>query len=480
MTGKCEKGGFFVRKKLWVIPVVLLVLAGLAAALWEPILDMLPIDQSKWLGVDGNMYHIGEKGDRDLGWFEEGGHRYYLDPGAEGAMVTGRQEIDGAVYCFSDAGLLQTGWMEDESGRRYHDENGVMVTGWQDIDSNTYYFDQDGYAQTGWQTLEGKHYYLDASGALAKGKTELEDGIHWLDAESGASLSGWQDTEEGICYMDPYGICLEGWQDLEDGRYYLAPAVSTGWLDLEGQRYYLGQDGKMVVGWQEIGENRYYFREDGRVARGAVEIDGSKHYFTSSGMEIKLVNRWNVLPDDHSVETVNVCGTVVTPECGEALERMLADCKAAGHGYMITSGYRGIARQKELLNRKINQKKGEGYDDATAYAKAIQIVAVPGTSEHHLGVAVDIVDSSYVLMNVNQAKTDTQKWLMEHCWDYGFILRYPEGTTEATGIMFEPWHYRYVGVEFAQEMKEYGGCLEDYLDSLTEDGTTCGGRTIEN
>lgn len=463
-------------KKLWVIPVVLIVLAALAVVLWEPILDALPIDQSKWLGVDGEMYHIGEKGDRDMGWFEEGGHRYYLDPAFEGAMVTGRQEIDGAVYCFSDAGLLQTGWMEDSNGRRYHDENGIMLTGWQSVEGADYYFGDDGYVLTGWNEIGGSNYHMDETGALSKGKIELEDGIHWLDPETGAALSGWLDTEEGICWLDNTGVPQQGWQDLEDGRYYLAPGIQTQWLELDGERYYLGRDGRMVTGWQELGEYRYYFREDGRVARGAVEIEGSKYYFTSSGMEIKLVNRWNPLPDDHTVETVSVCGTVMAPESVEALEQMLADCRAAGHGYMITSGYRGIGRQKELLNRKISQKKAEGYDDATAYAKAIQIVAVPGTSEHHLGVAVDIVDSSYTLMNVNQANTDTQKWLMEHCWDYGFILRYPDGTTEATGIMYEPWHYRYVGLEFAQEMKEYGGCLEDYLDSLTEDGSTCGGR----
>ena len=475
MGGKCCKGGCFVPKKYW-IPVAVLLVIVLAIVLWEPVLDLLPIDQSHWLGIDGNMYHIGEKGDRDLGWYEEGGHRYYLDPAREGAMVQGQREIDGAVYCFSDAGLLQTGWMEDGAGRRYHDENGVMLTGWRSVDGADYYFGDEGYALTGWNDLDGKSYYMDDNGAVRTGWTELEDGRHLLDPDTGAAVSGWHDAGEDRLYLDELGRPLEGWQDIDGSRYYLTPAVQTGWLEFDGQRYYLDESGRMVTGWQSVEDKTLYFLESGAMARGAVEIEGSKHYFTSTGTEVILVNRWNPLPEDFTVETVNACGAQVAPECAEALEQMLADCKAAGHGYMITSGYRSISRQQALLNRKVGQMRNKGYAGDEAYERAIQIVAVPGTSEHHLGLAVDIVDSAYVLMNKNQANMDTQKWLMEHCWDYGFILRYPDGSTEATGITYEPWHYRYVGVELAQELKEFGGCLEDYLDSLTADGTTCGGR----
>lgn len=463
-------------KKIW-IPAAVVLLLILALFLWEPVLDALPIDQSHWVGVDGSLYHVGEKGDRDMGWYEEGGNRYYLDPARSGAMVTGWTQIDGKAYHFSDAGLLLTGWLETGDGRQYLGTDGIMVTGWQDIDGARYFFDEAGFAHTGWYEEGGEAYYLDENGVMATGWIDLDDGRHYL-TESGAAAEGWQFLNGVRCYLDNRGTVLTGWQDIGSSRYYFNDQgmVHTGWLELDGEHYYLDETGIMVTGWLEVDGTSYYLLEDGTAARGRQEIDGQTHYFTSTGANILLVNRWNPLPEDHTVETVSVGGVNVAPECAEALEKMLADCQAAGHGYRITSGYRTISRQKTLLQNKIDQIKADGYDADTAYAKAIQIVAIPGTSEHHLGLAVDIVDSSYVLMNRNQAETDTQKWLMEHCWDYGFILRYPDGTTEATGIIYEPWHYRYVGLELAQEMKEFGGCLEDYLDMLTGGGVTCGGR----
>ena len=91
-------------------------------------------------------------------------------------------------------------------------------------------------------------------------------------------------------------------------------------------------------------------------------------------------------------------------------------------------------------------------------------VAPPGTSEHQLGLAVDIVAESYQLLDRHQEKTAEQQWLMEHCSEYGFILRYPTDKSEMTGIGYEPWHYRYVGREAAEEIMRRGICLEEYLD----------------
>ena len=105
----------------------------------------------------------------------------------------------------------------------------------------------------------------------------------------------------------------------------------------------------------------------------------------------------------------------------------------------------------------------EGYEEEEAKVIAAREVAVPGTSEHQLGLAVDIVDKDHPLLDESQADRPTQIWLMEHCWEYGFILRYPVGTTDQTGIIYEPWHYRYVGREIAMELKELGITLEEYL-----------------
>jgi len=91
-------------------------------------------------------------------------------------------------------------------------------------------------------------------------------------------------------------------------------------------------------------------------------------------------------------------------------------------------------------------------------------VARPGTSEHHTGLAVDIIDADYPVLDDTQEQRPTQQWLMENSWRYGFVLRYPTGKTDITGIIYEPWHYRYVGEETAKLMEEQDLCLEEYLD----------------
>ena len=92
-----------------------------------------------------------------------------------------------------------------------------------------------------------------------------------------------------------------------------------------------------------------------------------------------------------------------------------------------------------------------------ARAEALKLVAVPGTSEHQLGLALDIISET------DEDDTATWQWLNENCWRYGFILRYPEEKIQITGITYEPWHFRYVGVEAAQEITEQGITLEEYL-----------------
>ena len=91
-------------------------------------------------------------------------------------------------------------------------------------------------------------------------------------------------------------------------------------------------------------------------------------------------------------------------------------------------------------------------------------MARPGTSEHQAGLAVDIVDRSYQVLDHRQETTAVQQWLMAHCAEYGFILRYPSDKSELTGVGYEPWHYRYVGTEAAQAIMERGICLEEYLE----------------
>lgn len=146
-----------------------------------------------------------------------------------------------------------------------------------------------------------------------------------------------------------------------------------------------------------------------------------------------------------------------------ALQQMLRDGRSEGLDFCICSAYRTIEKQTELFQNQIAQLINQGMSYEEACEEARTSVAYPGTSEHHLGLAVDIVARDYQLLDEKQADTPEARWLKENCWKYGFILRYPVDKTEKTGIIFEPWHYRYVGVEAAKEIMEQGICLEEYL-----------------
>ena len=99
-----------------------------------------------------------------------------------------------------------------------------------------------------------------------------------------------------------------------------------------------------------------------------------------------------------------------------------------------------------------------------AYDETKKSVAVPGISEHATGLALDITSSTYTGLDDAQAQTAESQWLAANAWKYGFILRYPTDKADVTGIIFEPWHYRYVGKEAAKEITERGITLEEYLE----------------
>ena len=178
-----------------------------------------------------------------------------------------------------------------------------------------------------------------------------------------------------------------------------------------------------------------------------------------------LVNPWNPIPEDYGVALRTLDnGQSVADACYEALMQMLDDCAAAGYQAEVCSGYRNIALQTQLYENKVSRLMYEGYSRKNAERTAATEVAYPGTSEHHTGLAVDIVDAANGNLDETQEQMPAQQWLMENCHRYGFILRYPEGKSEITGIIYEPWHYRYVGTEAARVIHEEGLCLEEYLE----------------
>ena len=176
-----------------------------------------------------------------------------------------------------------------------------------------------------------------------------------------------------------------------------------------------------------------------------------------------LVNYENFLPEDWEVDLVDLRnGEQIDRIAYEPLQKMMDDCREAGYNPLICSSYRSNEKQTRLFNNKVQQYLDQGYSESEAKIEAGKWVAVPGTSEHQTGLTVDIVSVENQNLDESQLNTPCQLWLMEHCYDYGFILRYPLDKSDLTKIHFEPWHYRYVGTEAAQEIKEKGICLEEY------------------
>lgn len=184
--------------------------------------------------------------------------------------------------------------------------------------------------------------------------------------------------------------------------------------------------------------------------------------------KLTLVNKWNPMEDGCKPAVAEIENNYYFDARAVGyLQEMLADGRREGLDFWICSAYRTIEKQTELFEDKVRRVTAEtGLTGEAAREKAGTEVAFPGTSEHNLGLAVDIVARDYQILDEKQARTEEAQWLKENCWKYGFILRYPTDKTEETGIIFEPWHYRYVGEKAAKEIMEQGICLEEYLDRL--------------
>lgn len=169
--------------------------------------------------------------------------------------------------------------------------------------------------------------------------------------------------------------------------------------------------------------------------------------------EFVLVNPWNEMQGE-TPELEYFEGVLYDARIIEPMSEFAKGARAAGHTFYAFSGYRDLATQTYLFNRKVSQVGEE---------KARTIVAYPGTSEHHTGLAADIADGRYSTLTAELEQTALYKWMVEHCAEYGFIVRYPNGKSEITGIIYEPWHFRYVGVEAATYIMENDLTLEEFL-----------------
>lgn len=185
----------------------------------------------------------------------------------------------------------------------------------------------------------------------------------------------------------------------------------------------------------------------------------------TTAWNLQLINWENPLPEDYEAGELTALsnGHAVDSRIYPALQEMMDGARAAGYNPLICSSFRTWDKQSQLYERKVRFYIDQGSDRATAEEQAAMWVARPGTSEHQAGLAVDIVSLEYQVLDEGQEDTPLQQWLMAHCWEYGFILRYPTDKSELTGVGYEPWHYRYVGEEAAKAITEQGICLEEYL-----------------
>ncbi len=183
---------------------------------------------------------------------------------------------------------------------------------------------------------------------------------------------------------------------------------------------------------------------------------------------LTLVNKWNEMEADYVPDlTVLSEGHRVDSRIAESLMDMIYAAKADGYYIYILSSYRDMDKQISLYEAEVRKWENQGYSKEDAAEKAGTIVAFPGTSEHHLGLAVDLVSSEHIKLDQDAEKTKGYQWLVKHCHEYGFILRYPNGASDITGIIYEPWHFRYVGEEAAAEIMNEGITLEEYLSRIS-------------
>ncbi len=179
-----------------------------------------------------------------------------------------------------------------------------------------------------------------------------------------------------------------------------------------------------------------------------------------------VVNPSHYIPDDYKVTVADFKNGQVNERILNVCERMFADAKADGVDLKLVDAYRSYGRQNYLYQKKVNDYINKGYSRSKAEKEAATITARPGTSEHQTGLALDIVTPLYTKMNKGFANTAAFRWLNDHAYNYGFTLRYPVDKKAITKIIYEPWHWRFVGVKVAAQMKVSGECLEEYFDVM--------------
>ncbi|MCR4650817.1 MAG: M15 family metallopeptidase [Lachnospiraceae bacterium] len=208
-------------------------------------------------------------------------------------------------------------------------------------------------------------------------------------------------------------------------------------------------------------------RNSGTEEEYETEEEQETYEFHRDDWNLLLVNKQHSVPDDYTFTLGTIKGSMKCDErILEPLTQMFTAAKESGINLVVCSPYRDYSRQEYLFDRKMKSYINSGMSYMDAYREASAVVTVPGTSEHQLGLAIDIISDTYSQLDYGFGETDAGLWLRDNSYKYGFILRYPEDKESITGIIYEPWHFRYVGVEAATYIYNENICLEEFIEEI--------------
>lgn len=180
-----------------------------------------------------------------------------------------------------------------------------------------------------------------------------------------------------------------------------------------------------------------------------------------------LVNPDHPVTEDFKVDlTMTRYGYEVDSRIVDDVDALINAAAKDNVSLLICYGYRTLEQSRQLFEKQLNRQLARGLSQEEALAEAKRWVAPPGTSDHHTGLALDIVTPEHQVLNHEFFNTPAGQWMAAHSWEYGFVIRFPEDKQDITGITYEPWHLRFVGKEHARAMFENNECLEEYVERL--------------
>lgn len=230
-----------------------------------------------------------------------------------------------------------------------------------------------------------------------------------------------------------------------------------------------GQGPKEVFGLQggDSDEDRYLLEESTNAASlSETDIQEARRIYADNRELLVLVNKEEECSLDYDASLRSICNGRLKASgyLYDALTDMLCEAGKAGYSFWIASAYRSRQWQQSLIDSDVKKFMKQGMSREEALVETLRETMPAGHSEHETGLALDILCSDNLNMDISQERSEGNIWLREHCHEYGFILRYPKEDEEITGVSYEPWHFRYVGKEAAAFMVKHNLTLEEFCE----------------